>query len=69
MRYKGHNGEYIKLSEIKKGSFLNFDNNLSYSLLFVWVTGKNAEITFEGPERGKLFNHCPSISAAASYFW
>lgn len=69
MIYKGHNGEYIELSELKKGSFLNLDNDLSYYLLFVWLKGKNTEITFKGPERGKLFNHCPSISAAASYFW
>jgi hypothetical protein len=33
MIYKGHNGEYIELSELKKGSFLNFDNDLSYPIL------------------------------------
>lgn len=41
MIYKGHNWEYIELSELKKGSFLNMDNDLSYPLLFVWVKGKS----------------------------
>ncbi len=48
MIYKGQNQEYIELIDIKNKSLLTFDNELSYPLLFVWLKGGKAEISYEG---------------------
>lgn len=48
MVYKGINNEYIELTHLERGSFLTFDDTLTYPLIFVWLSGKATEIRFEG---------------------
>ncbi len=48
MIYKGKNNEFFQIHELKENDKVEFDTELSYPLLFVWLRGDNTEITHEG---------------------
>ena len=50
MIYTGSNGEYLELNELKQTDAIASGHDLANTLLFVWIRGEDAVMTYEGTD-------------------